>query len=138
MKMSFAMAILLIIPTLLFAHPLVAMFNQEPEVLRYGVMYILRLEMPFYLALCVNQIYASSLRGAGNTKALMIIHDGLLHSVPAGISVCGIPYCRFSYCHCFGISTGLGALQCNNILLLPFCEFGKIQNDSGVNNRSLK
>ncbi len=39
-----------------------------PEVLDYGTLFI-RLEMPFYLALCVNQVHAGTLRGIGNTKA---------------------------------------------------------------------
>ena len=29
--------------------------------------------MPFYFALCINQIYAGTLRGVGNTKAPMVI-----------------------------------------------------------------
>ena len=48
------------------------MFNRTPEVLDYGTLFI-RLEMPFYLALCVNQVHAGTLRGIGNTKAPMVI-----------------------------------------------------------------
>ena len=70
--LCFAVAILITIPVLIFARPLVSMFNRTPEVLDYGTLFI-RLEMPFYLALCVNQVHAGTLRGIGNTKAPMVI-----------------------------------------------------------------
>jgi len=75
LRLCFIVAILLIIPTLIFAKPMVALFNQEPDVLYYGTLFV-RLEMPFYLSLCMNQVYAGSLRGAGNTRAPMIIMMG--------------------------------------------------------------
>ena len=43
---------------------LVAFFNDKPEVVAYGVMF-LRLLCPCYVMVCINQIYAGSLRGAG-------------------------------------------------------------------------
>ncbi|MCI9156302.1 MAG: MATE family efflux transporter [Lawsonibacter sp.] len=43
---------------------LVAFFNDKPEVVTYGVMF-LRLLCPCYVMVCINQIYAGSLRGAG-------------------------------------------------------------------------
>lgn len=43
---------------------LVAFFNDKPEVVAYGVMF-LRLLCPCYLMVCINQVYAGSLRGAG-------------------------------------------------------------------------
>ena len=70
--LCFAVAILITIPVLIFARPLVSMFNRTPEVLDYGTLFI-RLEMPFYLALCINQVHAGTLRGIGNTKAPMVI-----------------------------------------------------------------
>ena len=43
---------------------LVAFFNDKPEVVEFGVMF-LRLLCPCYVLVCINQIYAGSLRGAG-------------------------------------------------------------------------
>ena len=70
--MSLIMTIIIMIPIMIFATPLVALFNQEPEVLDYGTLF-LRMMMPFFLCQCANQVYAGSLRGVGNTKAPMII-----------------------------------------------------------------
>ena len=50
-----------VVPT---APYLVAFFNEKPEVVTYGVMF-LRLLCPCYVMVCINQIYAGSLRGAG-------------------------------------------------------------------------
>lgn len=72
---TFALAVLMIIPIWLFADKLVGLFNRDPEVLRYGSM-LLRLMIPFYFALCINQVYAGALRGIGNTRAPMIIMMG--------------------------------------------------------------
>ena len=52
---------LIVVPTAPF---LVAFFNDKPEVVAYGVMF-LRLLCPCYVLVCINQIYAGSLRGAG-------------------------------------------------------------------------
>ena len=52
---------LIVVPTAPF---LVAFFNDKPEVVVYGVMF-LRLLCPCYVMVCINQIYAGSLRGAG-------------------------------------------------------------------------
>lgn len=70
--MSVAMTIIIMIPIMIFATPLVALFNQDVEVLEFGSMF-LRLMMPFFVCCCANQVYAGSLRGAGDTKAPMII-----------------------------------------------------------------
>lgn len=51
----------IVVPT---APYLVAFFNDKPEVVTYGVMF-LRLLCPCYVMVCINQIYAGSLRGAG-------------------------------------------------------------------------
>ncbi len=64
--------ILLMIPVLVFAAPVVSFFNSKPEVIGYGSM-LLRLLTPFYVLCCFNQIYAGALRGAGNSKAPMVI-----------------------------------------------------------------
>ena len=64
--------ILLMIPVMVFAAPVVSFFNGKPEVIEYGTM-LLRLLTPFYVLCCFNQIYAGALRGAGDSKAPMAI-----------------------------------------------------------------
>ena len=70
--LSVCATIILLIPVLLFAPDIVAFFNNKPEVISYGTM-LLRWISPFYILCCFNQIYAGALRGAGNTKAPMVI-----------------------------------------------------------------
>ena len=60
------------IPVLIFAAPVVSFFNDKPEVVAYGSL-LLRWMSPFYVLCCFNQIYSGALRGAGNSKAPMII-----------------------------------------------------------------
>ncbi len=63
---ALAASAILIVPLMLFARPLISMFNQDPDVLYYGELFI-RIISPFYLLCTVNQIYASALSGAGDT-----------------------------------------------------------------------
>lgn len=70
--MSIGVTISLMIPVLIFAPQLVAFFNKKPEVIAYGTT-MLRFISPFYLLCCINQIYTGSLRGAGDSRAPMII-----------------------------------------------------------------
>ena len=63
---------ILMVPVMVFAPQIVAFFNDKPEVVSYGAL-LLRWMTPFYLLCCFNQIYAGALRGAGNSKAAMII-----------------------------------------------------------------
>lgn len=72
LALSLATAVLLMIPVLLFAPSLVAFFNEKATVIEYGTMF-LRYISPFYVLCCFNQIYSGALRGAGNTRAPMII-----------------------------------------------------------------
>lgn len=60
------------IPVMIFAEPIVGFFNDKPEVVSYGAM-LLRWLSPFYVFCCFNQVYAGALRGAGNSRAPMII-----------------------------------------------------------------
>jgi len=62
----------LTVPVVIFASPIVAFFNDKPEVVEYGTIFLQWLS-PFYLLCCFNQIYAGALRGAGNARAPMII-----------------------------------------------------------------
>lgn len=64
--------VLMMIPELIFAGPIVSFFNDKPEVIEYGSM-LLRWLSPFYVLCCFNQVYSGALRGAGNSRAPMII-----------------------------------------------------------------
>ena len=75
-SISFALSVvstlIVMIPVLLFSGSLVAFFNDKPEVIEYGTLF-LRWVTPFYVLCCVNQVYSGALRGAGNSRAPMII-----------------------------------------------------------------
>ncbi len=70
--MAVGSTVILMIPVMIFAPQAVWFFNKEPEVIRFGTLFI-RWLSPFYVLSCVNQIYAGALRGSGNTTAPMII-----------------------------------------------------------------
>ncbi len=70
--MSFAITIALGAVAMFFAPSLVAFFNNKPEVIEYGTLF-LRWITPFYLCSCVNHIQASAMRGAGDTKTPMYL-----------------------------------------------------------------
>ncbi|MBQ7455055.1 MAG: MATE family efflux transporter [Clostridia bacterium] len=61
----------LITPLMVFSRTFLTVFNKDPEVLAFGQMFVLWIS-PFYLFCCVNDILASSLRGAGKATASMI------------------------------------------------------------------
>lgn len=71
MRMSLGITVVLGIPIVIFARPLVSFFNSKPEVVNYGAMLLLWLT-PCYLLPCVNNIQVSALRGAGNSKVPMV------------------------------------------------------------------
>ncbi len=62
----------LMVPIMIFAPAVVAFFNSEPAVVEIGTL-LLRRITPFYILCSVNQIYSGALRGAGNSRAPMII-----------------------------------------------------------------
>ena len=64
--------LILMVPVMIFAAPVVRFFNAKPEVVEYGTM-LLRLMTPFYVLCCFNQVLGGALRGAGNSKATMVI-----------------------------------------------------------------
>ncbi len=72
LKLAFVTTLFLMIPVMIFSPYLVTFFNSKAEVVTYGTM-LLRALTPFYLLCSVNQILASSLRGAGNSRAPMIV-----------------------------------------------------------------
>lgn len=69
------MMLIILTPLMIFAPQLTALFNRDPEVVGFGAMFI-RMISPFYLAFAVNQVYLGALRGAGDTKATMLIALG--------------------------------------------------------------
>lgn len=60
------------IPVMIFAPQLAAFFKDEPGILEHAVL-MLRWMTPFYFVSCFTNIYSGALRGAGNSKAPMII-----------------------------------------------------------------
>ncbi len=70
--LSMAVTGVLMIPVMVFAPHTIAFFNNTPGVVKMGTTF-LRCLTPFYLICCINQIYIGALRGAGNTKAPMVI-----------------------------------------------------------------
>lgn len=70
--LSTAITMFLAIVVILLRYPLLNAFNEEAEIISYGARFILWVS-PFYVLLCVNQIYAGALRGVGQAKTPMII-----------------------------------------------------------------
>jgi Na+-driven multidrug efflux pump len=70
--MAVGTTVILMGPVLYFAPEIVAFFNEKQEVVNYGAM-LLRWVSPFYVLCCFNQVYSGALRGAGNSKAPMVI-----------------------------------------------------------------
>ncbi len=62
----------IIVGVVSFAPYLAALFNPDPGVID-GATMLLKTLTPFYLLCSVNQIFSAALRGAGNTRAPMII-----------------------------------------------------------------
>ena len=75
-RIAFVMALIsaaaLILVMELFTRPIASLINSDPYILEYAVTF-LRYLSPFYLLCCVNQIFSGALRGAGNSRAPMII-----------------------------------------------------------------
>ena len=69
---SMSATAIMMMPVLIFAPNIVAFLNSKQEVVTHGTLF-LRVLTPFYLLCCFNQVYASALRGAGNSRAPMII-----------------------------------------------------------------
>ena len=63
---------ILMTPVLIFAPQISSIFNPEQSVIEYATLF-LRCLTPFYLLFCINQILVGALRGAGDSRAPMII-----------------------------------------------------------------
>lgn len=70
--MSTVAASAIIVTVMVFAPTFARVFNDDPDVVYYATL-LLRTVTPFYLCTAVNQIFSAALRGAGNTRAPMII-----------------------------------------------------------------
>ena len=75
LRISALITVVLMAPVVAFAPHLVRFFNDTPEVVEFGTLF-LRMMSPFYVLCCVNQILAGSLRGAGDSKTPMFIMLG--------------------------------------------------------------
>lgn len=75
LALSMCVSLICMIPLLIVAPSMVRLFNRESAVVRYGTLF-LRTLSPFYLLCCINQVYASALRGLGDAKAPMFIMLG--------------------------------------------------------------
>ena len=60
------------IPILIFAPDIVRILNNKPQVVAYGTL-LLRVITPFFLVSCFSHLYSGALRGAGDSRAPMII-----------------------------------------------------------------
>ena len=72
MAISVAITAVLTVLLIAFSSQLLMLFNQDENVLYYGNIFI-RYLAPFYVICCINQIFAGSLRGAGDATGPMII-----------------------------------------------------------------
>ncbi len=75
LMLAMASTVVLTIIVEIFAPDCVMLFNENPEVINYGSLF-LRWLSPFYVLCCINQVYSGVLRGAGNSKIPMFIMLG--------------------------------------------------------------
>ncbi len=72
MTISVLVTVLCSVLTILLAGPLITLFTNEGDVIRFGV-YFVYVTSPFYFLLCFNNIYGGALRGVGNAKMPTLI-----------------------------------------------------------------
>lgn len=70
--MATAITVTFAVSILIFAPSLSAIFNPDEDVVHFATI-LLRNITPFYLFTCVNQTFAAAMRGAGNSRAPMLI-----------------------------------------------------------------
>ncbi len=75
-RTAFLMALAITVPLIglliLTAPWMASIFNSDPAVVDYATL-LLHYITPFYIFTCLNQVFASGLRGAGNSTAPMLI-----------------------------------------------------------------
>ena len=72
MIMGLIVTVIILVPMMVFAPQLTALFNDDKEVIEFGTL-LVRLCSPFYVAFVINQVYSGALRGAGDAKNTMFI-----------------------------------------------------------------
>ncbi len=70
--MALASTVTVIAAVMALAEPLARLFNPDPLVVEYATT-LLHVLTPFYILCCVNQVFSAALRGAGDTRAPMLI-----------------------------------------------------------------
>ena len=72
--MLMAVSVTVFLTSIVFAAApaLSLLFNDKPEVVAYGTLF-LRMIPPFLVFSCANQVYSGALRGAGNSRAPMLL-----------------------------------------------------------------
>ena len=75
LAMSMTATVVIAAVVIPLASYLVEFFNDAPGVIQYGTLFLKYLT-PFYVLCCINQIYTGALRGAGDSRAPMIIMLG--------------------------------------------------------------
>ena len=70
--MSLAGTAAIVLPLMLFSDAALRLFNDDPEVLRYGHDFVRYISL-FYIPYCLTQIYSGALRGAGDSVRPMVI-----------------------------------------------------------------
>jgi len=73
--MATGVTVVVISTVMIFTPYLAGVFNPDPDVTYYAKLLLTNLT-PFYIFCCVNQVFSASLRGAGNTRAPMVIMLG--------------------------------------------------------------
>ena len=63
---------ILMLPVIIFAPQIATFFNDDPKVVTFSTLFLHWLT-PFYVLCCINQVFVGALRGAGNSRAPMII-----------------------------------------------------------------
>ena len=104
LALSMAITVLLTILLLIFSRQMLLLFTQDDNVLYYGGIFI-RFLCPFYVLCCANQIFAGSLRGAGD-------------ATDQCSSCCSVSYSSVS-CTCSSVPSSSTRLSSSDWDILP-------------------
>lgn len=115
----------IIVIVMCFARQLAVVFNPDEDVVTIAEQLLMCIT-PFYLFCCVNQVFSASLRGAGDTKAPMIImlmsfvvfRQIYLYVVTSAVSNDIIPVA-------LGYPAGWFVCAVTTIVYYKLCKFGK-------------
>ena len=116
--LSEAVTVVVLLPLMLLSPQLISLFNQEPEVLRYGTLFI-RFISPFYLVICINTDHLRFAARRGRFAQLHADHAGLVRTVPADLPDDRLPGLGDGPPGGDGLSGRLGAVQRDPAAVLP-------------------